>query len=259
MPRKWTIEENKKHQILLDKLYIKENKTIREIGILLGVSEKTIFKRLKTLQIQTNRKEKVNYSNQRNDVIIPIKRSTYLAECMGVLLGDGNISRFQTTVTLSKYETPYVLYIVSLFKNTFNASPKIGVRSNGHHDVYLNSARLSQWLQSEGLVFNKVKSQVGVPKWIFEKKSYMQAFLRGFFDTDGSIYKIRFGIQLSFTNRSLPILVALQKMLNALQYKPSEISSWKIYLTKKDDIDRFFKEIKPKNQKHLERYQKFKK
>ena len=86
----------------------------------------------------------------------------------------------------------------------------------------------------------------------------MKAFLRGFFDTDGSVYKLKFGIQLSFTNKSMPLLTALQKALFELQYKPSEISSWKIYLTRKEDIKRFFSEIKPQNKKHLDRFKSFK-
>ncbi len=258
MPRKWSAEEKKKHTLLLKKLYIKENKSINEIGKLLCISEKTVFKRLKHLNIKTNKKGKINYANQRNDIYIPKKQSSNLAECFGVLLGDGNISRFQIIVTLGKTETDYVSHIVDLFNSVFNAKPKISIRANGHFSIYLNSARLSRWFQKEGFVFNKVKSQVAVPVWIFTKPSYMKSFLRGFFDTDGSVYKLKFGIQMSFTNKSIPLLIALQKALFELQYKPSEISSWKIYLTRKEDIKRFFTEIKPKNKKHLNRFQNFK-
>lgn len=259
MPKKWNTIEKEKKRVILEKLYIKENKTIKEIGLLLILSEKTIFKRLLMLDIKTNRKQKLNYSNQRNDVIIPINKSDKLAELFGILLGDGNISLFQIKVTLSKEEKSYSEHVANLFKINFNASPKILVRKNGHLDIYLNSVKLSKWLMDEGLVFNKVKSQVSPPLWIFRKKEYMNSFLRGFFDTDGSLYKLRYGLQMSFSNRSMPLLVSLQKTLNLLQYKPSEISSWKIYLTSKKDISRFFKEIKPKNQKHLNRFMEFKK
>lgn len=82
----------------------------------------------------------------------------------------------------------------------------------------------------------------------------MKSFLRGFFDTDGSVYKLKFGVQMSFCNRSLPILKSLQLMLKKLEYNPSDISLYNMYLTRRGDIERFFKEIKPANPKHVSRY-----
>lgn len=80
-----------------------------------------------------------------------------------------------------------------------------------------------------------------------------------FFDTDGSVYKLRYGIQIAFSNRSLPLLISLRSMLIDLKYKPSHIVSNRVYLTKKTDLKRFFEEIKPHNRKHTERFKKFKK
>ena len=85
----------------------------------------------------------------------------------------------------------------------------------------------------------------------------MKRFLRGFFDTDGSIYKLRYGIQISFKNYSHPLLKSLQKMLSGLGYKPSRISSHSVYLTRISDVARFFEDIKPANMKHIKRFDKF--
>lgn len=41
-------------------------------------------------------------------------------------------------------------------------------------------------------------------------------------------------------------------------YAPSEVSSHKIYITKKEEVDGFFREIKPENQKHKRRFEAFK-
>lgn len=82
----------------------------------------------------------------------------------------------------------------------------------------------------------------------------MKKFLRGFFDTDGSVYKLKFGIQISFTNFSVPLLKSLQKMLIELGYKPSRISANKVYLTQIKDVKRFFEEITPANPKHQRRF-----
>ena len=60
--------------------------------------------------------------------------------------------------------------------------------------------------------------------------------------------------QISLTNYSLPLLVALQKMLQVLRYHPSAISAHKAYLTRIPDIKKFFREIRPANPKHIHRY-----
>ena len=77
------------------------------------------------------------------------------------------------------------------------------------------------------------------------------------FDTDGSVYKLKFGIQISFSNRSQPLLCSFRKMLVLLDYQPSRISGPRVYLTRIPDIKRFFEEIKPKNTKHVKRFEKF--
>jgi intein/homing endonuclease len=104
---------------------------------------------------------------------------------------------------------------------------------------------------------NKVEDQVGVPEWIFEKESYQKSFLRGFFDTDGSIYKLKFGLQIAFCNKSIPLLDSTKKILLGLGYHPSKISAYKIYLTRKPDLYRYIREIGFGNKKHLGRAQKF--
>ena len=85
----------------------------------------------------------------------------------------------------------------------------------------------------------------------------MKAFVRGFFDTDGSIYKLRFGLQISITNHSLPLLIALQSMLRTLGYSVSEVSVGRIYITRRNQVARFFSEIAPMNSKHTQRFEKF--
>ncbi len=173
------------------------------------------------------------------------------------MLGDGKLSPSQIRVTLGNKEGKYVIYVQEKIQQIFTSRPKISVRRRGYHDVYLGSVELSRWLIKEGLAYHKVKEQVDAPSWIFENKKYCEAFLKGFFDTDGSIYLLRHGMQISLTNKSLPLLKSLQKMLITLEYKASNISSFKVYLTNKADIVRFFNEIKPANAKHAERFNKF--
>ena len=141
-----------------------------------------------------------------------------------------------------------------LIEKIFKTKVKISLRKGGYRDVYMGSVDTTSWLLKQGLVHNKVESQVDVPLWIFSKDHFIKSFLRGFFDTDGSVYKLRHGVQISFCNRSLPILKSLQLMLKKLEYNPSSISLYNMYLTRRVDVKKFFKEIKPSNPKHVSRY-----
>lgn len=254
MAKRWTKIEEENLRKELYELYVMQNKTIGEISKLLSIEQSSVHKRLVRLSIPITPEKKKKYLNKRTDIVIPKKQSIELAEIIGILLGDGSLTHFQIVVTLGNKEYSYAEYVKSLMNKVFHADAKIGIRETKYNDVYFGSVEISSWLQDQGLVFNKVKDQVDVPGWIFCKDSYKKACLRGFFDTDGSVYKIRHGIQLSFTNYSVPLILSLRKMLFELEYTPSRLSSHKIYITRKEEIIRFFKEIQPKNKKHLKRF-----
>ena len=257
MARRWTIEEEEKYRKELRDLYIVHNKTIGEIASVLNLhSYQTVYDRLKRLRIKTCREKKEHCNNKRTDIRIP-SYSSELAELLGVLLGDGSITHFQIWVTLGTKEMAYAKYVLTLIQKVFGGTPRITIRKSGYKDVYLGSTLATKWLFQEGLVRNKVLSQVGVPTWIFDSDDYMKSFLRGFFDTDGSIYKLRYGTQISLTNHSWPLLCSLQKMLQLLRYHPSAISLHKVYLTRVPEIKKFFREIQPANPKHQRRFKKF--
>ncbi|MES2213694.1 MAG: LAGLIDADG family homing endonuclease [Patescibacteria group bacterium] len=257
MAHRWTkIEENKIRSELIN-LYVTENKTLNEVSVILGISESTVFQRLSRLGIKSQPYLKPNYLRKPKDVQLPKKYSEDLAEFFGIMLGDGHVSHFQVVVSLGNKEVSYAEYVRLFVRSIFHTNVRIATRKTGYRDVYFGSTIVTSWLRKEGLVNNKVKSQVDIPEWIFQSQEFMERFLRGFFDTDGSVYKLRFGIQISLTNLSTPLLVSLRKLLFALGYNPSEISADRVYLTRVADVERFFVEIQPKNKKHQERYNQF--
>lgn len=254
MPARWTKEQESFYRKELHSLYTEQNKTILETSLMLGISEKTVFSRLKRLNIPTCRTQKARVNNKKPNIPLP-RRSIELAETLGILLGDGNITQYQVKVTLGTKEYRYARYVQALLEKVFSIRPSHIAIKNKYHIVYFGSTQVTSWLKiKQGLVNHKVKSQVLVPDWIHRKKTYQKAFLRGFFDTDGSVYKLRKGVQVSFTNKSVPILQALQKMLEDLEYTPSRISVNKVYLTSKHDVEKFFSEVNPQNKKHQSRY-----
>lgn len=256
MARQWTLKEEELHRVEMERLYVRENRTISEIARLLNISDSGVYDRLLRLNVKTCRSNKLRFNNRRSDVHTPTDRSERLAELFGILMGDGHVGHFQVMVTLGTKERQYARYVQRLMRDTFGGVPKITTSSRGDRTVYLGSTAATQWLYSEGFVANKVGSQVDAPSWIFEKSGYMSSFLRGFFDTDGSVYSLRWGIQLSFTNRSLPLLHALHKMACGLGYKPSAVTGFVFYITNREQVKRFFAEIKPANTKHCRRFEK---
>ncbi|HEU0085440.1 MAG TPA: LAGLIDADG family homing endonuclease [Candidatus Paceibacterota bacterium] len=254
MPRRWTTTEENKYRLELFSLYIEQNKSLREVALALNITEASVFSRLKRLGIKTCPTLKDNYLRKRKDLTIPTEYSADLAEFFGVMLGDGHLSHFQATVTLGNKEKNYAEHVSVLFQKVFGVAGTICVRKSLYRDVYLGSVEVTSWLFKEGLVSNKVKSQVNAPSWIFRESILMENFLRGFFDTDGSVYKLKFGIQISFCNRSLPLLESLHLMLKKLKYHPSNISGFNFYLTRRKEVKRFFEEVRPANSKHVRRY-----
>jgi intein/homing endonuclease len=259
MARRWTSEEESHYRKELQYLYVDRNLNIIDVGKTLGIAPSTVHDRLQRLQIPTLRNKKEKYNNQRSDVRIPTERSEELAECFGMMLGDGHVSHFQMMVTLGSKEASYARHVQLLITRLFGGKPKIAKVKQKYSTVYLGSTKVVAWLKSEGLVSHKVHSQVAAPQWIYEEHAYMPAFLRGFFDTDGSVYSLRYGIQLSFTNLSEPLLVSLQRMLRIVGYTPSAISAHRVYVTRIPEVERFFREVRPANEKHVRRYSEIKK
>lgn len=264
MARRWTIKEEQEKREELSTLYIDQNKTIKEVAQILQIGESSVFDRLKRLNIPSIPKRKLCYLN-KNKLIAP-DFSKELAEFLGVMLGDGHIANSQNARSKQIWiyintttDKEYIPYVKNLLKRLFRLPIGCHYRKNQDMaDLFVTSVDLINYLKNKGLFeTNKVKHQADVPQWISSEKSYQKAFLRGFFDTDGSIYQLKFGIQMSFCNRSRPLLNSTRKILLNLGYHPSNVSSFKVYLTRKPELHRYGQEIGFGNPKHLERAKKF--
>lgn len=258
MARRWTAQEEREKYGELFNLYVRQNKTMKEAGALLGLKENSIYTRLLRLNIPVTPDRKIQHLNRRRDIILPTTYNTALAEVIGIMLGDGHISDTQIRVTIYQKESQYIEYVSKILRTVFGVTPTQGKWNNSHVcDVYIGSTAIVRYLEAMGLVHNKVQEQVHIPQWVATKKTFMEAFLRGFFDTDGSLYKLRFGTQMSFCNRSLPLLEQTKNFLEQLEYHPSRISGYNLYITRKEDLKRYAKEIGFGNLKHFSKAEKF--
>lgn len=257
MPVRWTKAEEKAKKKELLKFYCKDNKTIGEIAARLGMGESSVYNRLLRLDIKPTPFKKKKYRNNNFNIIIPKIYSPQLAEFIGILLGDGHLTPTQITVTLGNKEKVYVEYICDLMEGLFNVRPKSSITKDGYSIIYLGSTKVVRWLLGMGLSFNKVASQVAVPSWCFKNKVYLRSLVRGLIDTDGSVYRLKFGAQISFCNRSAPLLNSARQALIELGFAPSRVSGYNIYLTRKDDLLGYYQKIGFSNPKNRDRFEEF--
>lgn len=196
------------------------------------------------LRIPISREDKFGYNNINRKIFVPAKHSAELAEFLGIMLGDGHITRTQIMVTLEK-DLDYAYYVKKLMRELFRAKPKIFVSQKGYYTVYFGSCAISKskWLLKQGMAYNKDRRQIKIPGWVFQEKNYLQAMIRGLVDTDGSIHRLKWGGQISFCNASKPLLYGFRKALLILGFNPSKISGRNVYLTRKPDILRYIKSI----------------
>lgn len=183
--------------------------------------------------------------------------SPYLAEFVGIVVGDGYLTKYFTNITLNSItEGDYALYVTSLAKQLFPGATVGILTRNGKNaiDVRIYSKAVVDFLRSIGLSKDK-----HIPVWIRSNSSYEKACLRGLFDTEGSVgFKVYKGEseaclykQLTFTNRNPLILQFVSSSLAKLGYKPTSASKKNIYISNREDIGRFRKEIGFKNRKLL--------
>lgn len=111
---------------------------------------------------------------------------------MGIVFGDGGINNdWQLVITLnSKADREYSIYVIKLAKKLFNidAAPQ---KRPGQKTLALrfSSMNLLDFLVKMGAVRgNKIKQNFDIPQWIYEKKIFTRAFIRGLVDTDGCLY-----------------------------------------------------------------------
>ena len=137
--------------------------------------------------------------------IIKPKMNGKLAELVGIILGDGTISKYFLRVSLNaKKEKNYASYVSKLGKDLFGIEGVIRKEKNQNVlNVKFYSVNLVKFLTEElGLpIGDKIRNKAKIPERIFLNKTLMLSCLRGLVDTDGSL-----GNRAYFYN-SNPVLI----------------------------------------------------
>lgn len=202
------------------------------------------------------------------------RKSEYLSELIGTILGDGHIESYTKgtkircySITItgdSRNDKEYLSnYITNIIKKLFREDTKIK-ESEDSNTLYLRvyGKEIVKFLNNLGLKSgNKKENNQSIPKWIKNNKNYLIPCLRGLVDTDGSIHYIsknNKNLRISFTSYIPNLLNDVRNSLIKLGFNPSKIINEKqIFLSRKENIERYIKTIGFSNEKHLNRIKKF--
>ncbi len=107
--------------------------------------------------------------NLPNVFSFPSKDDVYLAEFIGIVLGDGGITSSQLRITLNRIaDKQYVEYVSLLVERLFGYKPSRMERKDASATVLsVCGVDFIRYLHKIGLLTgNKVRQQVNVPSWI---------------------------------------------------------------------------------------------
>jgi len=202
----------------------------------------------------------------RNIINYP-KQSDLLSEFIGIMLGDGGISRNQARITFDRSkDLLYAHFIQELIFKLFEIKPKvIDKKTDKGSDIVIYSRNFVDFLVESGLkIGSKIKNDICVPSWILANNEYKISCLRGMFDTDGSVYfydhivnnKKYLNLAICFTSFSPKLLGSIFGILKDLNFLPTKTKN-KIYLNKNMDIVRYFDIISSNNYNRLNKYKQY--
>lgn len=198
----------------------------------------------------------VDIKNKEVKIRIPAL-SCRLAEFLGALAGDGhmNNSTYEISISLDKdLDKDYSDHIIDMYKKLFGLEARKYIQEN-KIKCFAYSKRLVTFLQKRfGIPVGKKKGKLSIPHQISNDKKLSRAYIRGIFDTDGSFHRHhKKDAMLGIVSRDYIFIKELKRTLEELGFTAS-LSNKNLYIYRKKEIDRFFREIKPANLKHVGKY-----
>lgn len=197
--------------------------------------------------------------------------SEKLAEFIGALAGDGHLrlkSPAEVNIVTGKIlDSPHLYYLVDLFKELFSYEPKVVFQPPKKIIKlrFYSKDLVTKLHTTYSLPIGRKKGKLHIPQQILANKHYLIAYLRGLFDTDGSLTRHHkatrthkeSGAIVEICSLDLPFLLEVSQALESLGFTTS-VGSKNAKIYAKEQIDKFFKMIKPSNLKHNLKYKAFK-
>lgn len=194
------------------------------------------------------------------------KKSVFLAEFVGITLGDGGITDQQIKITLnSEADKQYILYVKRLITKLFGYEPSMFIYKHFKAvNLYFGGINLIEYLRNLGLkVGNKVKLQVDVPDWIKNNANFSKFCLRGLMDTDGGIFAHNYSVggkkysylKLNFSNMSQPLRRFVFRTLAKNGFSPKYAGVKHVWLYSATETQRYLQVIGSSNYRLLRKFE----
>lgn len=215
---------------------------------------------------------KGGHKSDGNKVTISIpEKDERLAEFIGAILGDGNVSYYTKPGVYQvkiagdyTADREYHTYLKEIVGKIFNirACEVLISRRNERFLVFSSKNLVEYLLKNELHAGDKIKSQVTIPSWIWKEDKNLRACLRGLIDTDGSIFRMSQRdsnlLRISFTNYNQRLLNDAHNAFRMLGFSPTKIiQNKRFFISKQADIKKYLNEIGFSNEKHRTRLAKF--
>ncbi len=166
-----------------------------------------------------------------------------LAEYVGVVLGDGNISSFprceRIIISCNSNNSGFVERYAKLTKKLFGKNPAVSkVKDKNNIRISLYEKKISARLGIPA--GNRKAINYRVPKWISENRANVIRFLKGLFEAEGSlsIHLPTCTYNFQFCNKNKSLLNAVEHGLKNLGFHP-EIGKVYIRLRKRAEVEKF--------------------
>lgn len=185
-----------------------------------------------------------------------------LGEACGIFAGDGGLYATERSCVLevrgNKSELHYYInYVKPIFERVLSRRLKIVKRyyPGGHVIGIRACGRETMRIFSVFLEFpvGRKSHNLKIPQLILNNSEYWRAYVRGLFDTKGSLYLRKTGKKyrspvIDITSRSIKHLTQLREIMRDLKFNFwLERRNFKIRMSGWKNVERFFKEIKPHN------------
>lgn len=193
------------------------------------------------------------------------KNCADLAEFIGIFAGDGHLAEYQALVsTNAETDIDHARYVKYLASKLFKLEASLNYkRPSKAIEVAISSIGLVKWLHKKGMPLGNKLNELCIPAWVQTNPMYLKKYIRGLFDTDGCVFidthvirgKTYMSRGWTITSYSAKLRNEIKVALESMGFKPSLRDSQKsVYMRRKADIERYFREIGSSNSKHLKRY-----
>lgn len=189
MGKRLSQKELEEIEKILPRLVLDEHKTAKEIMLETGISETTLFRRLKKLGIKIP-----NYHNQLkfNNTVFDCIDTPEKAYWLGFIYADGSVNKNNNTVSikLSAKDIEHLKKYNLFLENTKDVREFV-TRTNGKEypscEVSVCNKHFKERLMELGVVPNKSLILTFPNLSIFKGRDLVYDFIRGYIDGDGCL------------------------------------------------------------------------